>query len=456
MQKLYEKILQQKKSSKLFASIDERVRYYASRLDPQNTLYRSRLKELILITNKENELNQLKKGTKGLKDRFIGDYAYDFDFLAASDGDDVNNSIRETRLMSDLPEKIDDYAREKIDDYARDWVIFYIHMVNKGRDRKSNEPFHGRYNLNQTFDINILPWVEHQKKNIYKSRKLRGHIHYGLTPYQLDMLLLIDAVIPSPAENTISLWENNYKALVDYAKVKGHCIIENQSTLTRDPETNRFKRVKKEGADDNLEKLRLWSIRMRGLKARGSKELSDDKIAKLNDIGFIWNADLSKVFSDDPKSSKESIRQLKYALDLYCAKHEIHIDDKDYQKQSISRSELILKDIHERAKKDLEEKARRDVVMNLQKQGKKSRELDRQFEIFRDMRRESDLINKRIYRDLMSEIENQSEKMDYRNIEKVLSEASEKLKERLLHDITSKKRSENVIDIVKNEDGDEK
>ena len=94
--------------------------------------------------------------------------------------------------------------------------------------------------------------------------------------------------------------------------------------------------------------------------------------------------------------------------------------------------------------------------MNLQKQSKKSKELDRQFEIFRDMRRESDLINKRLYRDLMSKIENQSEKMDYRNIEKVLSEASEKLKEQFLHDIKLKKRPKNVIDIVKNEDGDEK
>ena len=330
MQRLYEKILQKKKSSKLFASIDERIRYYANRLDPQNELYRSRLKELIHITKKENELNQLTKGIK--KNRFIGDYAYDFDFLGPIDKTSIQD-IRFERVLS-----------EKIDDYTRDWVIFYIYMVNKGRDRKSNEQFHTRYNLNQPFDINIALWADHQKRILSRSR-LRGkdYINFGLTPYQLDMLLLIDAVIPGPAENATSLWEKNYKALVDYAKVKGHCIIENQSALIRDPKNGRLKRVKKEGANDNLEKLRLWSIRMRGLKARGSKELSDDKIAKLNDIGFIWNADLSKVFSDDPNTSKESIRQLKYALDLYCAKHEIHIDDKDYQKQSISRSELILK-----------------------------------------------------------------------------------------------------------------
>ena len=442
MQRLYEKILQKKKSSKLFASIDERIRYYANRLDPQNELYKSRLKELIHITKKENELNQLTKGIK--KNRFIGDYAYDFDFLVPID----KTSYHDSMLIPALS--------EKIDDYARDWVIFYIYMVNKGRDRKSNEQFHTRYNLNQTFDINIALWADHHKRILSRSRLRReDFINYGLTPFQLDMLLLIDAVIPLPAENTTSLWEKNYKALVDYAKVKGHCIIENQSALIRDPKTGRLKRVKKEGANDNLEKLRLWSIRMRGLKARGSKELSDDKIAKLNDIGFIWNADLSKVFSDDPTTSKESIRQLKYALDLYCAKHEIHIDDKDYQKQSISRSELILKDIHERAIKDLKEKVQREFEINLQSQRKKSRELDRQFEIFRDMRRESDLVNKRIYRELMSEIEHQSEKMDYKNIEKVLSEASEKLKDSL-PDVKLKKRPQNVIDLIKNEDGDDK
>ena len=116
---------------------------------------------------------------------------------------------------------------------------------------------------------------------------------------------------------------------------------------------------------------------------------------------------------------------------------------------------FLMGPIHERAIKDLKEKVQREFEINLQSQRKKSRELDRQFEIFRDMRRESDLVNKRIYRELMSEIEHQSEKMDYKNIEKVLSEASEKLKDSL-PDVKLKKRPQNVIDSIKNEDGDDK
>lgn len=414
--KLYNELRKHKKSSALLNAIDLRIEYYADMLDKGHTIYKSRLSELIEITSKEIELKKLMK--KEFIMQYIGDYSRDFS-MYLSDKNNVPHN------------RIDTYARGKIDDYARDWVIYYIYLLSESYDAVS-----GKYNLDKTFKLNIHHWIGHQLQKFRFISKSPDRIYCGLTPYQYDLLniLAVNGLSElgefnhSVSENASTLWDKNYQALAQYSKQNGHCIIENQSYIERDTTSNKLRRVNKVNADTDLEKLRLWSIRMRMLRARNDTALTEDKISKLNAIGFIWNADLTKVFCGDPQDLKESIRQIKYALDIYCAKNNINIDKKVYEKQSIQRAEMLVKrEIEEQKKKKVDDFMRvsmEKLKANLIKQEKVKIELSRENELGRVQKDRDEIMKK--FDNYMKNIKSRAKKLDYIGIENTLCDYFEK------------------------------
>jgi Helicase associated domain len=85
------------------------------------------------------------------------------------------------------------------------------------------------------------------------------------------------------------LWEQNFAALLKFKRRKGHCCV---PTLHRESDL----------------KLGWWVATQR----RNRKEMSAERLARLNRIGFVWNAPL-KGRAATALKVKQKLRQLRHS-----------------------------------------------------------------------------------------------------------------------------------------------
>ncbi|RKZ83353.1 MAG: hypothetical protein DRR19_19260 [Candidatus Parabeggiatoa sp. nov. 1] len=107
-----------------------------------------------------------------------------------------------------------------------------------------------KWDKNQTLGM----WVHHQRKNNRKGK---------LSQERIDRLNQIGFVWDLLAQ----AWEDNFAALMEYKKIYGHCNVPNRW--------------------DKNPKLGMWVQHQRQNKKKG--KLSEERIQRLDAIGFIWN-----------------------------------------------------------------------------------------------------------------------------------------------------------------------
>jgi hypothetical protein len=162
------------------------------------------------------------------------------------------------KLEDDRVAKLNElgFQWEVIDDwwtrvFQRQWMARYNEL--KAYKRKI-----GDCNVPQEYEANrqLGNWVSNQR-GIYKNGKLADDRVAKLNElgFQWEVLVTED-------------WWTRYDQLVAYHKDHGHCNVPSQDEANR--------------------QLGKWVSRQRYLNKKG--ELEDDRVAKLNELGFVWNS----------------------------------------------------------------------------------------------------------------------------------------------------------------------
>ena len=229
--------------------------------EPDESDLEARLKEIISITQKENDL--IVAG--GRCKKFIG---------------------------RDISIK-DDYAS-----YAEDWTVFYeyyagikLSLIEKYGQVVSDSMICDKSFHKEDLSINIMEWLYEQKRRIESFNgdlnNLRLDATNIFTSFQYELLTDVgfDWSDEGPLSD-LSPWDKMYLEMKKFKVNNGHCFV----------------------PTNHNEKLRHWAIRMRQLY--GADKLENDKCKKLEEIGFSWNIDLDKIFKIKTTAVEETMIHL--------------------------------------------------------------------------------------------------------------------------------------------------